>query len=47
MEAYIDGSKSTGRKVNYAAVFTDTIRRGAIPEEASIQTALKERTYDG
>ena len=26
-EAYMDGSKSTGRKVGYAAVFTDTTRR--------------------
>ena len=34
MEAYIDGSKSTGRKVNYAAVFTDTIRRESLQEEA-------------
>ena len=38
-EAYTDGSKSTGRKVDYAAVFTDTIRRVALPEEASIHTA--------
>ena len=38
-EAYMDGSKSTGRKVGYAAVFTDSTRRGALPEEASIHTA--------
>ena len=34
----MDGSKSTERKVSYAAVFTDTTRRGALPEEVSIQT---------
>ena len=28
MEAYKGGSKSTERKVGYAAVFTDTTRRG-------------------
>ena len=38
-EAYTDGSKSTGRKLGYAAVFTDTTRRGALPVEASIHTA--------
>ena len=38
-KANTDGSKSTGRKVGYAAVFTDTTRRGALPEEASIHTA--------
>ena len=38
-ESYIDGSKSTGRKVGYIAVFTDTTRTGALPEEASIHTA--------
>ena len=51
-EAYIDGSKSTGRKVGYAAVLTDTTRKEALPEEAfihtakntAIKTALKERT---
>ena len=34
-----DGSKSTGRKVGFVAVFADIIRRGALPEEASIYTA--------
>ena len=34
----LDGSKRTGRK-GYAAAFTDTTRRGALPEEASIHTA--------
>ena len=38
-EAYTDGSKSTGKKVGYAAIFTDTTRRGALLEEASIYTA--------
>ena len=38
-EAYPDGSKNTGRKVGYAAVFTDSMRRGTLPEEASIHTA--------
>ena len=32
-------SKSTRRKVGYAAVFTDTTRKGTLPEEASIHTA--------
>ena len=36
---YTDKLKSTGRKVSYAAVFTDTTRRGALPEEAFIYTA--------
>ena len=35
----MDGSKSIGRKVGLAAVFMDTTRRGALPEEASIHTA--------
>ena len=38
-EAYRDRSKSTGRKVGYAPVFTGTTRRGALPEEAFIHTA--------
>ena len=38
-EAYTDGSKSTGRKVGFAVVFTDITRRGALPEETSIHTA--------
>ena len=38
-EAYTDGSKSTGKKVGYAAIITDTTRRGELPEEASIHTA--------
>ena len=52
-EAYTDGSKSTGRKVGYTAVFTDTTRRGVLPEEASIHTAemtamkeIKEYIYN-
>ena len=53
-EAFTDGSKSTGRKVGFAAVFTDTTRRGALPEEASIHTAemtaikiaMKERGFE-
>ena len=36
---YTDRSKSIGRKVDYAAVFADTTRRGVLPEEASIHTA--------
>ena len=36
---YTDRLKSTGRKVSYATVFTDTTRRGALPEEAFIYTA--------
>ena len=38
-EAYMDGSKSTRRKVGFAAVFMDITRIGALPEEASIHTA--------
>ena len=38
-EAFMDGSKSIGRKVGFAAVFMNTTRRGALPEEASIHTA--------
>ena len=38
-EAYTDGSKNTGRKVGFAAVFTDITKRGTLPEEASIHTA--------
>ena len=38
-EAYTDGSKSPGRKVGYAAVFTDSNRRVALPEEAFTHTA--------
>ena len=37
-EAYTDGSKSTGRKVGFAAVFMNIIKRGALPEEAFIHT---------
>ena len=36
---YTEGSKSTGRKIDYAAVFADIIRRGALPEETFIHTA--------
>ena len=38
-EAYIDGSKSTGGNVGFAAVFTNITRRGALPEEESNYTA--------
>ena len=45
-EAFTNRSKSTGRKVGCAAVFTDITRRGTLPEEASIHTpemtAMKE-----
>ena len=38
-EAYTDGSKSTGRKLSFAAVLEGITRRGTLPEEASIHTA--------
>ena len=38
-KANTDRSKSKGRKVGFAAVFMDIIRRGALPGEASIHTA--------
>ena len=38
-EAYTDGLKSTRRKVKFAEIFTDIIRSGALPEEASIHIA--------
>ena len=38
-EAYTDRSKSTGRKVGFAAVFTDIIKGDTLPEEAYIHTA--------
>ena len=38
-EAYTDGSKNTGRKKVFAAVFADITRRVALSEEASIHTA--------
>ena len=48
-EAYIDGSKSIGRKIGFAAVFSDTTRKKALPEVfihtaemTTIKTALKE-----
>ena len=37
-EAYTDWSKSTGRKVGFAAVVKDITRRGTLPEDASIHT---------
>ena len=44
-ESYTDGSKSTRRKLGFAAVFKDCTRRGPLPEEASNyiakQTAIK------
>ena len=39
MEAYTDGSKSTGRKIGFAAEFADITRRETLPEETSIHTA--------
>ena len=52
-EAYTDESKSIGRKVGFAAVFTDITTRGVLPKEASIhpgkitaiKVALKEILY--
>ena len=38
-KAYTDGSKSTGRKVDFAAVFADITRSETLPEEASIHKA--------
>ena len=38
-EVYRDGSKSTGRKLSFAAVFADINRRRILPEEASIHAA--------
>ena len=38
-EDYTARSKSTGMKIGYAAVFTDTTKRGTLSEEASIHTA--------
>ena len=38
-KAYSERSKSTGRKVGFAAVFTDITKRGALPEETSIYIA--------
>ena len=38
-EAYMDRSKSTGRKVGFAAVFSDITKRGALTKKASIHTA--------
>ena len=38
-EAYTDRSKSMGRKVGFAVVFTDITKRRTLPEEASIHTA--------
>ena len=37
-ETYTGGSKRTERKIGFAAVFVGIIRRGALPEEASIHT---------
>ena len=39
-KAFTDGSKSVVRKVGFAAVITDTTRKWALPEEASIYTAV-------
>ena len=38
-EAYTDESKSTGRKIGFAAAFADNTRRGVLPEKASIYIA--------
>ena len=38
-KTYTDVSKSTGKKVGLAAVFTNIIRRVALFDEASIHTA--------
>ena len=38
-EDYTYGSKSIGKEVSFAVVFTDITRREALPEEASIHTA--------
>ena len=38
-EAYTDISKSTDRKVGFAAVFEDITRRKSLPENTSIHTA--------
>ena len=38
-EAYTDGPKSTGRKIDYAVVFADTTRIRVLLEEASTHTA--------
>ena len=50
-EVYMDGLKSTGRKVRYVAVFKDTTRGGELPEEVTTYTAemaamkeIKEKT---
>ena len=37
-EAYTDGSKITGMKVGFAAVFEDFTRKEALPQDASIHT---------
>ena len=37
-EVYTDGSKSTARKVDFAAVFADIRRRGVLKKETSIHT---------
>ena len=38
-KAYTDGSKSTGMKVGFGAVFADITRRGELPEEVFVHTA--------
>ena len=37
-ESYKDQLKSTGKKISFAAAFTDITRRGTLPEEPSIYT---------
>ena len=35
----MDGSRSIGRKIGFAAVFADITRKGTLPEEPFIHTA--------
>ena len=47
-EAYMDGSKSKGKKVCFASVLLDSTRRGFLPKKASLHiieiTATKAHT---
>ena len=45
-QTYTDGTKNIERKMGLAVVFTDITRRGALPEEASIHTAIKVPTKE-
>ena len=42
-EALTDGSKCIGKKVNFAVVFTDITRRGALSKEASIYIPKRQQ----